>query len=50
VSEDKKTSERFEAIVYMLRSVARRRLVETENPSACETVNCKLYKSAIPLY
>jgi hypothetical protein len=34
----------------MLRSVARRRLVETEKPSACETVNCKLCKSAIALY
>jgi hypothetical protein len=28
----------------VLRSVARRRLVETENPSACATVNCKLCK------
>jgi hypothetical protein len=32
----------LEVIVYMLRSVARRRLVETENPSACAMVNCKL--------
>jgi hypothetical protein len=27
--------------VYVLRSVARRRLVETGNPSACATVNCR---------
>jgi hypothetical protein len=26
-------------VVSVLRSVARRRLVETENPSACATVN-----------
>jgi hypothetical protein len=37
-------------LVSVLRSVARRRLMETENPSACATVNCKLCKSAIALY
>jgi hypothetical protein len=37
-------------IVSVLRSVARRRLEETENPSAGATVNCKLCKSAIALY
>jgi hypothetical protein len=37
-------------IVSMLRYVARRRLVETENPSACATLNCKVCKSAIALY
>jgi hypothetical protein len=31
-------------IIPVLRSVARRRVVETENPSACETVNWKLCK------
>jgi hypothetical protein len=31
-------------------SVARRRLVETENPSACATVNWNVCKSAIALY
>jgi hypothetical protein len=31
----------------VLRSVARRRLVETENPSARAAVDCKLCKSAI---
>jgi hypothetical protein len=31
-------------IVCALRSVARRRLVERENPSACATVDCKLCK------
>jgi hypothetical protein len=30
--------------------VARIRLVKTEDPSACVTVNCKLCKSAIALY
>jgi hypothetical protein len=34
----------------VLRSVARRRPVETENPSACATVNWKFCKSAIALY
>jgi hypothetical protein len=34
----------------VLRSVARRRLVETGNPSACATVNCKVCKSAIALH
>jgi hypothetical protein len=38
------------ALVSVLRSVARRRLVKTENPSAGATVNCKLCKSAIALY
>jgi hypothetical protein len=37
-------------IVDVLRSVARRRLVKTENSSACATVNCKLCKSVIGLY
>jgi hypothetical protein len=34
----------------VLRSVARRRLVKTEKPSACGTVNRKLCKSEIALY
>jgi hypothetical protein len=50
VSEDKKTSLSFEVIVSVLRSVARRRLVETESPSACATLNCKLCETAIALY
>jgi hypothetical protein len=37
-------------LVPVLRSVARRRLVETENPSACATVKCEVCKSAISLY
>jgi hypothetical protein len=37
-------------IIPVLRSVARRRLVEIVNPSACATVKCKLCKSAISLY
>jgi hypothetical protein len=35
--------------VSVLESVARRRLVETENPSACQTVSCKWCTSAIAL-
>jgi hypothetical protein len=31
-------------------SVARIRLVKTENPNACVTVNCKVCRSAIALY
>jgi hypothetical protein len=38
---NKKTSKRFEVLVSVLRSVSRRRLVETENPSVCVTVNYK---------
>jgi hypothetical protein len=30
--------------------VARIRVVKTENPSACVTVNCKVCKSAIALH
>jgi hypothetical protein len=33
----------------VLRSVARRRLVETGNPSVCATVNCRVCKSEIVL-
>jgi hypothetical protein len=36
-------------VVSVLRSVARRRLVESDNTSACAMVNCKLCKSAIAL-
>jgi hypothetical protein len=32
------------------RSVAKRRLVKGENPSACATVDCKLCKRDIALY
>jgi hypothetical protein len=48
--EDKKTSLRFEVTVSVLRFVAWRRLVETENHSASATVNCKLCKSELALY
>jgi hypothetical protein len=41
---------RFEVLISVLRSVARRRLLKTENPSACATVNWKVCKSAIALY
>jgi hypothetical protein len=39
-----------EVLVSVLRSVVRRRLVKTANPSACATVNWKVCKSAIALY
>jgi hypothetical protein len=50
VTKDKKTSYSFEVLVSVLRSVARRRLAETENPSACATMKWKFCKSAIALY
>jgi hypothetical protein len=40
----------IEIQVSVFRYVARRRLVETENPSACATVNWNVCKSAIALY
>jgi hypothetical protein len=40
----------IEVQVSVLRSVATRRLVETENPSACVTVNWNVCKSAIAPY
>jgi hypothetical protein len=40
----------FEVLIPVLRSVARRRLVKTGNPSACATVKRKVCKSAIALY
>jgi hypothetical protein len=46
----KKTTLWSKPLVSVLRSVARRRLVKTENPSACATVNWKLYRSEIALY
>jgi hypothetical protein len=37
-------------IITELKSVARIRLVKTENTSACVTVNCKVCTSEIALY
>jgi hypothetical protein len=37
-------------LVSVLRYVARRRLVRTENPRACATVNWKVCRSAIAMY
>jgi nitrous oxide reductase accessory protein NosL len=34
----------------VMKPSGRIRLVKAENPSACETVNCKAYISAIALY
>jgi hypothetical protein len=39
-------SRRFGDSETVFRFVARRRLVETDNPSGCVAVNCKLCKSA----
>jgi hypothetical protein len=50
---NKKWQEDFiviEALVSVLRSVARRRLVKTDNLSACAAVNSKLCKSDIAPY
>jgi hypothetical protein len=41
---------RFEVIIFVLRSVARRQLKETHNPLACAKVDWKVGKSAITLY
>jgi hypothetical protein len=32
------------------KSIVRRQLVKTENPSACVTVNCKVCRTAVALY
>jgi hypothetical protein len=40
----------FKVLISVLRSIARRLLVKTENPSACATLNWKVCKSAIALY
>jgi hypothetical protein len=45
----KKTSRVLQWPWDFYKSVARKRLVKTENPSACATVNCKVCKSAIAL-
>jgi hypothetical protein len=37
-------------LVFVLTSVGRRRLVKTDNSSACATMNWKLCKSVIVLY
>jgi hypothetical protein len=48
--EDKKISLSFEVLVSVLRSITKSRLVETENPSACATVDWGVCKSVIELY
>jgi hypothetical protein len=37
-------------IITVLKSVGRIRLVKTENPVVCVTVNCKVCRLAIALY
>jgi NAD(P)H-nitrite reductase large subunit len=37
-------------IITVLKSVARTRLVKTENTAVCITVNCKVCRPAIALY
>jgi hypothetical protein len=37
-------------IITVLKSVARIRLVKTEDTNVCVTVNCKVCRSAIALY
>jgi hypothetical protein len=44
IVETKEMTTRFELIVPVLRSANKRRLVETENSSACGAVNWKLCK------
>jgi outer membrane lipopolysaccharide assembly protein LptE/RlpB len=50
VIEDEMSSRLHEMLVSVLRSVARRRLTKTENPSARAPVNCKVCRIAIALY
>jgi hypothetical protein len=45
-----KTSGCSEVLLSVLSSVTRRRLVKTENPSACAMVNWKVCKLAIALH
>jgi hypothetical protein len=47
---NKKTSCWFQALVYMLRSIARKGLVKQENSSAFATVNCNECKSEVAMY
>jgi hypothetical protein len=42
VGEDKNTSQWLEVIGSVLKSVTKRRLVETENPSICAPMKWKL--------
>jgi hypothetical protein len=47
VIEEEVTGRILSDLVTVVRSVARRRLVETENPSVCATVDCEVCGIAI---
>jgi hypothetical protein len=50
VIEDEIARRLHKVLISVFRSVARRRLVETDDPGACTTVDWKVCKSAIALY
>jgi hypothetical protein len=49
IEQDMSRRLHVEVLVSVLRSVARRQLLETENPSACAAVDWKVYRIVITL-